>query len=82
MGWGGIQNGKLLALAAGSSFDVFKTVDRNLEHQQNLSTRKFGLVVVVVPDNNIKHFRPIFPLLLQAIQKIKPGQVLHVRSDH
>ena len=29
MGWGGVQNGKLLALAA-TEFDAFLTVDKNL----------------------------------------------------
>ena len=32
MGWAGITNGKLIALAQ-QSFDVFVTVDQNLEHQ-------------------------------------------------
>jgi hypothetical protein len=46
MGWSGIKNGKLLALAQ-QHFDVFVTVDRS------------GVIVVAVPDNNIRHFRPI-----------------------
>ena len=37
MGWGGITNGKLMALAQ-QSFDVFLTVDQNLEYQQNLTS--------------------------------------------
>ena len=35
-GWTGIKNGKLLGLAA-AEFDVFLTMDRNLEFQQNLA---------------------------------------------
>ena len=35
MGWSGVKNGQLLALAA-VEFDVFITVDRNLSFQQNL----------------------------------------------
>ena len=34
MGWSGVRNGKLLALAA-SQFDAFITVDKNLPYQQN-----------------------------------------------
>ena len=37
MGWGGIKNGKLVALAAGQ-FDAFLTADKNLPYQQNPST--------------------------------------------
>ena len=76
-GWGGITNGKLMALAQ-QSFDVFVTVDQNLEHRQNLSKLRLGLVVVAVPDNNIKFFRPIFPDLLKAMESVGPGQVVHI----
>ena len=34
-GWAGKQNGELLQLAS-ASFDVFVTMDRNLQYQQNL----------------------------------------------
>jgi hypothetical protein len=36
MGWGGIKNGALLALAA-PEFDAFITVDKNLPYQQNVA---------------------------------------------
>jgi predicted nuclease of predicted toxin-antitoxin system len=35
-GWAGVKNGELLQLAA-NEFDVFLTIDRNLEYQQNFS---------------------------------------------
>ncbi len=34
-GWSGIENGALLALAE-AEFDVFLTVDQNIQYQQNL----------------------------------------------
>ena len=77
MGWAGIKNGKLMALAQ-QSFDVFVTVDKNLEYQQNLSKLSLGLIVVTVPDNNIRYFRPIFPQLLSTAHSVRPGQVIHV----
>lgn len=36
MGWGGIKNGQLMALAMENGFDVFLTGDRNLSFQQNM----------------------------------------------
>jgi hypothetical protein len=66
MEWGGISNGKLLALVQ-NLFDVFVTVDRNLEYQQNLRQLTFGIVVVSVPDNKISSYRPLFPELLRAL---------------
>ena len=77
MGWGGITNGKLMALAQ-RTFDVFVTVDQNIEHQQNLAKFTLGLVVVAVPDNNIKYFRPVFVELQKAAESVQPGHVIHV----
>ena len=76
MGWAGITNGKLMALSQ-PRFDVFVTVDKNLKHQQNLARLKLGLIVVAVPDNNIRYFRPIFAQLLNAAESVRPGQVIH-----
>ena len=45
MGWAGIKNGRLMALAE-QQFDVFVTVDRNLSFQQNLP--KFTIAVIVL----------------------------------
>jgi hypothetical protein len=79
MGWGGITNGKLMALAQ-QSFDIFVTLDQNLEHQQNLAKLRFGIVVIAVPDNNIKYLKPLFPDLLKAAESIGPGQIIHIVS--
>jgi hypothetical protein len=77
MGWGGITNGKLMALAQGL-FDVFITLDRNLEYQQNLRKLNLGIVVVSVPDNKIASYRPLFPELRRAAEIIQPGEVIHI----
>jgi hypothetical protein len=79
MGWGGITNGRLMALVQ-QRFDVFVTIDQNLEYQQNLTKLTFGLVVVAVPDNNIKYYRPIFAELMKAAESVRPGQVIHIVS--
>jgi len=45
LGWSGIENGELLRRAH-SICDVFVTLDRNLEFQQNIKVLPFGVVVV------------------------------------
>jgi predicted nuclease of predicted toxin-antitoxin system len=79
MGWGGVTNGKLMALAQ-PSFDVFVTLDQNLEYQQNLAKLTIGVLVVVVPDNNIKFYRPMFVELLKAAMSVRAGQAMRVIS--
>jgi len=59
-------------------FEVFVTLDRNLEYQQNLASLAFGIIVVRVDDNKIASFRPLFPELLHAAEIIRPGEVIRI----
>jgi hypothetical protein len=79
MGWGGVTNGKLLALAQ-EEFDVFVTIDQNIEHQTNIRKLRLGLLVVKVPDNKIKFYEPICAEMRGAAEKLSAGQVLCVTS--
>ena len=77
MGWGGVTNGKLLALAA-QSFNVFVTADKNLEFQQNIAKLNLCVLVVSVPDNHIRFYQPLFSELLQATEEAVGGTLIHV----
>ena len=46
MKWGGIKNGKLLALCVEHGFEMLLTIDKNLQYQQNLD--KYPLIIVVL----------------------------------
>ena len=60
MGWSGIKNGKLLALA-GAQFDAFITVDRNMLFQQNLSVLPVSLIVLEAFSNELVALLPLLP---------------------
>ena len=60
--------------------DVFVTADRRFEHEHNLKSLSFGIVVVHVARNKIAFYRPLFPQLLNAIATVRAGQVLHVSA--
>jgi hypothetical protein len=51
--------------------DVFITADRGFEHEHNLKSLAFGIVIVHVARNKIAFYRPLFPQLLQAVAPIK-----------
>ena len=65
MGWSGVKNGKLLALA-GSAFDAFITVDKNLPHQQNLSTLPVAVIVLDSVSIKLPALSPLVPRLERA----------------
>jgi predicted nuclease of predicted toxin-antitoxin system len=60
MGWDRLRNGELIQMAE-ETFDVIVTSDQNLKYQQNVTTRKLG--IVVLPTNHL-------PTVLQLAPKI------------
>ena len=73
----GYFDGPLLQYAA-ARFDVFVTRDKQLPFQQNLSRLPLGVVIAVVADNRIESFRPLFDALIQAVEGVRPGEVIWV----
>ena len=78
-GWDTLEDGPLLALAQ-KEFDVLLTIDSGMEFQQNIPKFQIGLVVVHVPKNQLAHFMFVESELLVAVEKVRPGEVIHVRS--
>jgi hypothetical protein len=79
MGWRSSKDGPLLTKAQ-DQFDVFVTIDSNLERQQNLAKLKIGLIVVRVLRNEIGYYEPLFEQLKVAAETVRPGQVIYVLS--
>ena len=76
-GWAGVKNGRLLALAA-TRFEVFLTMDGNLEFQQNLATLPIAVRVLDAVSNRIEDLEPLVPELLEALQNVEPKTLRHV----
>ena len=74
IGWRKTKDGPLLAYAQ-DRFDVFVTIDRSLERQQDLQRLRLGFVVARVPSNEIVSYRPIFAALREAAERVKTGDV-------
>ena len=54
LGWEGTVYGELLRRAKGNC-DVFVTLDKNIEFQQNIKILTFGIVVVRAFSNRLVH---------------------------
>ncbi len=80
MGWEVLQNGELLK-AAGPSFDVFLTVDRNIRNQQNLSMLPIAVVVLIAASNRTEDLQPLAPTVELSISSIKLGQLVEVSAN-
>src|SRR4051794_17375451 len=78
-GWSGIKNGQLLELAA-AQCDVFLTMDRNLEFQQNLATLPVAVLVIEAVSNRIEDLKPIVPAILNELTHISPKSLRRIRA--
>jgi hypothetical protein len=48
-------------------FDVFLTVDQNVQFQQNLSALPLPMVVLVTPDNRLSTLAPLASTVLRLL---------------
>jgi predicted nuclease of predicted toxin-antitoxin system len=77
LGWSGIKNGELLR-RANAVCDVFVTLDKNLEFQQNIEILPFGIVVVRASSNRMVHLVPFVTDIVAAATRVSVGEVARV----
>ena len=77
MGWAGVENGELLRRASGLT-DVFITMDRRLEHQQDIAALPFGVILLVARSNRVQDLLPLVPDLLATLARIGAGKLEQV----
>lgn len=79
MGWAGVKNGQLLALAE-AEFDVFVTVDRNLSFQQNLPQFDIAVIVLQAASNRLADLKPLVPKVLSILSTAAKGEATMVST--
>jgi len=62
---------------AEEGFDALITSDQNLKYQQNLTTRKLG--IVVLPTNHLPSVLRLAPQIALALSEIAPGKLVEIQ---
>jgi hypothetical protein len=78
-GWAGVKNGDLLRRMHGE-YDALVTMDRGIEHQQNLTASPFGVLLIRATSNRMMHLEPLVPAILETLATLRPGQL--ARTGH
>lgn len=73
-GLAGVSNGALLRAAA-NDFDVFVTLDRNLQHQQHISEIDIAIVLIRSVHSRRSQIEPAMDRVNRAVAEAKPGTV-------
>jgi hypothetical protein len=79
-GWAGKKNGDLLSLAEQSGFQVFLTLDRGLEYEQNLKRRKIAVILISSKSSRLADLLPAIPSILDVLRSIRAGQLSHASA--
>lgn len=74
-GLSGYTNGQLLRRITGD-FDVFITVDKSIQYQQNLAEHDVALVLLRVVSNDIVDIEPVLPRLFSRWAEIQKRTLL------
>ncbi len=80
MGWAGTKNGALLARTTAEGFHSFITADKGIEHQQNLSSLKILIVVLVARSNRLQELAPLVPQVIQLLRQKPNPRVYRVSA--
>ncbi|MFL6213749.1 MAG: DUF5615 family PIN-like protein [Blastocatellia bacterium] len=75
-GWSKLKNGDLLSRAEAEGFDALITTDQNLRYQQNLSSRKISVIVLMT--TNWPRIKNNISSIVQAIDNLSPGSYREV----
>ena len=76
-GWKGMRNGELLRRAS-KTFDALITMDKGIEHQQNLRKYTIGIILISAKSNRLQDIQPAMRRVNQVLRTLEPGHVIRV----
>ena len=77
LGWATLQNGELITKAEVEGFEVLVTTDQNLKYQQDLASRKIG--VVVLSSTSWPRIQMVVPEIQAAVESMVSNDYLEVK---
>jgi hypothetical protein len=80
LGWAGMRNGALLRAARTVGFEVLVTVDRHMQHQQNVAVSGLALVVLRARSTRVPELIPVVPALNAVLSEVRVGTVTELRA--
>ena len=81
MGWETFENGMLIEAAAGDRFDALLSIDKNIEHEQNLRGLPLPVIVLDSVSNALPALLPFAPFVLELLKSPLDRILYIVQSD-
>jgi hypothetical protein len=70
--------GELLSLAKQAGYEVFITVDRGIEYEQNLASDDIAVVVLRAKSSRLADLLPLVPEILRLLPPVRSGELTTV----
>jgi len=80
MGWRGLSNREILALAEKHPFDAFITADKNLPYQQNLNNLTIRIIVLDSNRTRPDHLAPLIITVSALLASLSVGAVIRIND--
>jgi len=77
-GLAGKKNGDLLSLAEIQGFEIFLTMDKGIQYEQNLTDRRIAIIIVRAKSNRLGDLIPHADACLAHMRSIRSGQIVLV----
>ena len=75
VGLAGKGNGDLLSEAEIQGFELFVTMDKGLEYEQNMQGRRIAVILLRARSNRLADLLPLASACLALMIVMKPGQI-------
>jgi hypothetical protein len=75
--WTGLKNGELLSRAQ-ASFDVFLTIDSNIEYQQDVTAFDIAIVVLHARSNRFEDLNSLALKVLELVPYARKGVITRI----
>ncbi len=71
VGWGALQNGKLIRAAYEGGYDVLITVDQGIRSQQDARNLPLHLLTLETPDIRLPSLAELVPSILEVLAQLE-----------
>jgi predicted nuclease of predicted toxin-antitoxin system len=79
-GWSGLKNDQLMTAATLKGFDLLLTIDKNLQHQQNIGNYSLIVVVLNSPSSKLEILIPFLPSFEKQVSAFVKGKAYLVEK--
>lgn len=77
-GWAELENGELILAAERAGFEAMITVDKNLQYQQNLASRKLSIIVLAPRFVFYEHLASLAPQVILTLANLPQGSFIEI----